>query len=117
MRLRWKKSISRRWRTMELDALELLRRLLQHVLPPGLQNVRHCGFPSPHSAISLDQVRALVPAKNAAASDAEATAPRAIKPSLRTPAARITQPTCPHCGHPLRVVEALFHRVGFRNSG
>jgi len=40
VRFRWKKSGSRRWRTMELDALELLRRFLQHVLPAGFQKVR-----------------------------------------------------------------------------
>lgn len=37
VRFRWKKSGSRRWRTMELDALEFIRRFLQHVLPPGLR--------------------------------------------------------------------------------
>jgi len=45
---------------MELDALEFLRRFPQHVLPSGLQKVRHHGFLSPNSRLSLDAVRKLV---------------------------------------------------------
>jgi hypothetical protein len=118
VRFRWKKSGSRRWRTMEVDALELLRRFLQHVLPPGLQKVRHYGFLSPQSNISLDDVRALVASHNTAAvRDAIATPSRVLDTSWMTPPNAINEPTCPHCGHRLRLVEILFHRVGFRDSG
>jgi hypothetical protein len=117
VRFRWKKSGSRRWRTMELDALEFLRRFLQHVLPPGLQKVRHYGFLSPQSAISIDHVRALVAIVNAAARDAIPTPPRDLDASSITEPNAITEPTCPHCGHRLRFVEILFHRVSFRDSG
>ena len=38
---------SNRPRKMTLDAMEFLRRFLQHVLPAGFQKVRHYGFLSP----------------------------------------------------------------------
>lgn len=117
VRFRWKKSGSRRWRTMELDALEFLRRFLHHVLPTGFQKVRHYGFLSPHSGVSLDRLRALVEAQSTAASDAIATGSCEDNTSLPTTTRPITEPTCPHCGHRLRVVEVVFHRVGFRDSG
>ena len=117
VRFRWKKSGSRRGRTMELDAFEFLRRFLQHVLPSGFQKVRHYGFLSPQSAISLEDVRALVAVQNAAAREAIATAPRVLDASSITAPKAITEPTCPHCGRRLRVVEICFHRVGFRDSG
>jgi hypothetical protein len=102
---------------MEVDALEFLRRFLQHVLPPGLQKVHHYGFLSPQSAISIDDVRALVALENAAARDAIPTAPRDLDASSITAPNPITEPTCPHCGHRLRLVEILLHRVSFRDSG
>jgi hypothetical protein len=57
---RYRRVGSNRPRTMTLDALEFLRRFLQHVLPAGLQKVRHFGFLSPNSALSLETVRWLI---------------------------------------------------------
>jgi hypothetical protein len=51
---------SNRRRKMTLDAMEFLRRSLQHVLPPGFQKVRHYGFLSPVASVSLDLVRWLI---------------------------------------------------------
>ena len=45
---------------MTLDPPEFLRRFLQHVLPTGFQKVRHYGFLSPNSRVSLDLVRWLI---------------------------------------------------------
>jgi hypothetical protein len=55
----YRKVSSNRRRKMTLDAMEFLRRLLQHVLPPGFPEVRHNGFLSP-AAAALDLVRWLV---------------------------------------------------------
>ena len=55
-----RKSGSNRWRRMTLDPPEFLRRFLQHVLPTGFQKVRHYGFLSPNSRVSLDMVRWLI---------------------------------------------------------
>ena len=45
----YRKVGSKRQRKMTLDAMEFLRRFLQHVLPSGLPKVRHYGFLSPAS--------------------------------------------------------------------
>ena len=42
---------------MTLDAIEFLRRFLQHVLPSGFQKVRHYGFLSPNSGTPIEAVR------------------------------------------------------------
>ncbi len=41
---KYKKTKSDRWRTMNLDVLEFIRRFIQHVLPPGFMKVRYYGF-------------------------------------------------------------------------
>jgi len=56
----YKKTGSRRWRKMTVDALEFIRRFLQHVLPSGFQKVRHFGFLSPKSKTGIEAVRWLV---------------------------------------------------------
>lgn len=117
VRFRWKKSGSRRWRTMELDALEFLRRFLQHVLPQGFQKVRHYGFLSSQSTISLEDVRALLALANAPARDATPTAPRVLDAPSITATKPTTKPTCAYCGHRLRLVAIVFLRVHFHDSG
>ena len=49
---------------MTLDALEFLRRFLQHVLPAGFQKVRHFGLMSPNSRPAIEHVRWLVTLHN-----------------------------------------------------
>lgn len=56
----YRRSGSNRHRTMTVDALEFIRRFLQHVLPRGFQKVRHYGFLSPNSGMSIEAVRWLV---------------------------------------------------------
>jgi hypothetical protein len=56
----YRTSGSNRWRKMTFDGHEFVRRFLQHVLPTGFQKVRHYGFLSPNSRISLDLVRWLI---------------------------------------------------------
>jgi hypothetical protein len=117
VRFRWKKSGSRRWRAMEVDADEFLQRFLCHVLPPDFQKVRYFGFLSPQSAVSIEKVRALALAENAAARDALPTAAHEQAASTTTAKRAMTEPTCAVCGSRLRVVEVVFHRVAFRDSG
>jgi Putative transposase/Transposase zinc-binding domain len=57
---------SNRPRKMSLDALEFLRRFLQHVLPAGFQKVRYSGFLGPASAVAIDVVRWLITLLNGA---------------------------------------------------
>jgi hypothetical protein len=56
----YRKSGSNRWRKMTVDGPEFVRRFLQHVLPTGFQKVRHYGFLSPNSRVSLELVRWLI---------------------------------------------------------
>ncbi len=57
---RYKKTGSNRLRTLALDALEFIRRFLQHVLPTGFMKVRYYGLLSPASRIPLEEVRAKI---------------------------------------------------------
>lgn len=41
------------WKTMSLDAMEFMRRFLQHVLPRGFMKIRHYGFLNPNSASTI----------------------------------------------------------------
>lgn len=56
----YRKSGSNRWRKMTVDAPEFIRRFLQHVLPTGFHKVRHYGFLSPNTRLSIEAVRWLV---------------------------------------------------------
>jgi ribosomal protein S14 len=56
----YRKSGSNRWRKMTVEGPEFVRRFLQHVLPTGFQKVRHYGFLSPNSRVSLELVRWLI---------------------------------------------------------
>ena len=87
---------SNRPRKMTLDALEFIRRFLQHVLPAGFQKVRHYGFLSPKSSIALEAVRWLVTVFLGAIFALEAKG--AGEPTT-TPARR-----CPACGGPMFVL-------------
>jgi hypothetical protein len=93
---RYKKSGSRRWRTMSLDALEFIRRFLQHVLPSGFMKVRHYGFLSPTSKRPIAEVRRLVEDFNFSLTLTTVALAAATAPPLRV--------TCPTCGAAMRLV-------------
>lgn len=84
---------------MTLDAMEFIRRFLQHVLPRGFQKVRHYGFLGAHAPLSIEAVRWLVTLHNGAQFVLLAATP-ADSP-LRPPR------RCAECGGQLRVV-AIF---------
>jgi hypothetical protein len=84
---RYKDSASRRWRTMTLDAMEFIRRFLQHVLPAGFMKVRHYGFLNGNAALSLEKLRDLVCAFY-----------RLLRDTLPIPVSFApSRPRCPHC--------------------
>ena len=88
----FRKSGSRRWRTMTVTADEFIRRFLQHVLPSGFQKVRHYGFAHPRRGIDIEWLKMLVTTTLALVYVLLITA----KP---LPVART--PSCPHCGQPM----------------
>lgn len=89
--IRYKKTGSKRRRTMKLDVMEFIRRFLQHVLPTGFMKVRYYGFLSPSSSISLDHIRKLLEK----AYDIKIVEP---EPGTETKSVNI----CPHCGGELK---------------
>ena len=56
----YKKPQSNRWRTMQLDVVEFMRRFLQHVLPTGFMKVRYYGFLHQSSSVPLEKISALI---------------------------------------------------------
>jgi hypothetical protein len=89
------KSGSNRWRKMTVEGPEFVRRFLQHVLPTGFPKVRHYGFLSPNSKVSLPLVQWLIALYQGVLFFLRGEEPR---PAPARPSAR-----CPACGAPLRV--------------
>ena len=95
----YRRSGSNRPRKMTLDAMEFIRRFLQHVLPAGFQKVRHYGFLSPNSQASLEAVRWLVTLHSGLLQ----VLGRAIAVEVHTePPVR-----CTNCGGPMRLIGFL----------
>jgi hypothetical protein len=92
----YRKPGSARRRTLTLDALEFIRRFLQHVLPTGFMKVRYYGFLSPTARVSLEEVKAKVEL----AYGFTATVPEVELPPW-------PQPVCPVCGGRLRFHKSL----------
>jgi len=93
----YRKPGSARPRTTSLDAIEFIRRFLQHVLPDGFMKVRHFGLMHARCAIPTDTLRLLILQAH----------PSGCQPT------RLVHPDpvvacCPTCGGPMRVVMRLW---------
>jgi hypothetical protein len=84
---RYKKQKSSRWRTLDLDALEFIRRYLQHVLPTGFMKIRYYGFLGSGSTVTLDDVRTAI----------ERSLDTFVAPRPESRAVAPHYPYCPHC--------------------
>jgi predicted Zn-ribbon and HTH transcriptional regulator len=89
---RYRKTHSNRWRTMALDALEFMRRFLQHVLPVGFMKVRYYGFLNPNCRMSLETIAVLIELSYGFALDRSAVE---LKPWVPI--------TCSKCGGTLKL--------------
>jgi hypothetical protein len=87
----YKDSQDRSPRTVRLPAEHFLHRFLQHVLPRGLQRVRHFGFLSAAAKIQWQRVLALLD----------------WLPPPRTPAPPSPAPMCPRCNKPMALIGRL----------
>ena len=81
----------RRTRKLSLPAEQFLYRFLQHVLPPGLQRVRHYGFLSAAAKAKWERILALLDWK---------------MPAL-APALPLPPPLCPCCHKPMTLIGQL----------
>jgi Putative transposase len=88
---------SARPRTTTLDAIEFIRRFLQHVLPDGFMKVRHFGLLHASCAIPPDTIRLMIVQAH----------PIDCKPTLLTPPTPVVA-CCPPCGGQMRVVMRLW---------
>ena len=86
---------SNRPRKMTLDAMEFIRRFLQHVLPAGFQKVRHYGFLSPNSGTALEAVRWRHVAQRG---DLRSGRPCSQEPASAAPRCRSVAACCPSWG-------------------
>jgi hypothetical protein len=96
VRFSYQKSGTTRPRIMTLDALEFIRRFLQHVLPTGFMKVRYYGFLSPTAKTPLETVIAKVEL----ASGFTLSVPEVALAPWPTPA-------CAACGGRLRFYRSL----------
>jgi hypothetical protein len=93
----YRKPGSSRPRTTHLDAIEFMRRFLQHVLPDGFMKVRHFGFMHTRCAISTDTMRRLILTRHPIGFET---------PHVAVPAPFVA--SCPTCGAPMQLVMRLW---------
>ena len=89
----YKDRAKKKWKTMVLDAMEFVRRFLQHVLPRGFMKIRHYGFLNPNSAVPIEKIRELISLIH----DIVALFTQFPKPAI--PGIK-----CSHCGHDLKFI-------------
>ena len=99
---RWKNSKvegAERWKTMTLDAAEFIRRFLIHVLPKGLQRIRHYGLlANTNRAAAIERARDLL-AVPKPEPQPELTA------VIEDTGPRVWPTPCPCCGASMIVIE------------
>ena len=94
IRFTYKERERKTWKPMELDAMEFIRRFLQHVVPKGFMKIRHYGFLNPNSAFSIEKLRELISLIHTVITDSVAQIPVIKKHVIK----------CPCCGNPLRFI-------------
>jgi len=90
---RYTKPHSRRVRTMALNAMEFIRRFLQHVLPTGFMKIRYYGFLNSNCSVPLKKISALIQMAYAFSWEIP-----------EYPESPSKTPTCPLCGGILRYI-------------
>jgi hypothetical protein len=104
--IRYRKPHSERSRILALDAMEFIRRFLQHVLPTGFMKIRYYGFMNPNCRVPLDRIRGLIEISYGFAVD------------LPLPDVEPRRPnTCPICGGLLKLRSVLPSLSILRRSG
>jgi hypothetical protein len=96
----YRKLGSRRWRRMTVDAMEFIRRFLQHVLPSGFLRVRHYGFLHPQGTPTADETGQLI----------EEYYSGLVERLPAEPTTPLERPVvlCPECGQPMELVRSQY---------
>ena len=79
---------------MTLDAMEFIRRFLQHVLPKGFMKIRHYGFLNANSILSIEKIRQLISLIHDVIADLLPEIPEHKNRSMK----------CSCCGHVLKFI-------------
>jgi len=95
------------WKTTNLEAMEFIRRFLQHVLPRGFMKIRHYGFLNPNSTFSIHQLRELISLIHNLSTDLLSVMPKYKKQEIK----------CSCCGKPLKLIAFLKYAPRWGPSG
>ncbi len=103
----YKNKIKKRWKTITLDAMEFMRRFLQHVLPIGFMKVRHYGFLNANFSKSIDEIALMI---------------AVIHDIIKTLLPKVILPTkkklcCKECGNRLRFTQFIKYIPIWSQSG
>ena len=85
------------YKTTTLEAMEFIRRFLQHVLPKGFMKIRHYGFLNPNSSFSIEKLRELISLIHTVITNISTQIPEIKKHKIK----------CPCCGNPLKFIGFL----------
>ena len=107
IKFQYKDRQKKKWKTMSLDAMEFIRRFLQHVLPNGFMKIRHYGFLNPNSQFSIEYLLELISLIHDVIRDLLPAIPQYKKQEFK----------CPCCGNPLRFIAFIKHIPGWGPSG
>lgn len=75
------------------DAMEFIRRFLQHVLPKGFMKIRHYGFLNPNSTLTIEKIRELISFIH-----------DIVVLFIKLPEPEVPVIKCSHCGHDLKFI-------------
>ncbi len=89
----YKNREKKKWKIMALDAMEFIRRFLQHVLPKGLMKIRHYGFLNPSSALTIEKIREFISFIH-----------DIVALFFEIPKSAIPGIKCSHCGYDLKFI-------------
>ncbi len=99
----YKNSRTSQWKTMTLDAMEFMRRFLQHVLPRGMHKVRYYGIWNPSNKAVLRSLQITLAQNNPTQSLSAAELP--VETVSVVPMENNL--ICPHCGKGVLTLERI----------
>lgn len=107
IKFQYKDRQKKKWKTMTLDAMEFIRRFLQHVLPSGFMKIRHYGFLNPNCSLSIEKICELISLINHTIRDRLPEIPVSKKQGIK----------CTCCGNALKFIAFLRPIPACRSSG